>query len=181
MILLSTVALLLLTALGYVAITGNVRARSIFLAALAATPGATITVLALSSGGGNGPFEWLLSALFMAGVCFVGSLIVVLVLGTPISASLRKLGWNSCFAYVTAGACAPLAFFAIFDLYSWHFVDSGPFSFSLRDQVRSEGAARVIARNVVIACSFAASGAAAAYVFWLSLRSNKSLETARGE
>jgi hypothetical protein len=54
-------------------------------------------------------------------------------------------------------------------------VESGPFTITLRDQVEMEGVARVVARNMVLGICFAASGAIAAYVFWLKLRPDKSL------
>ena len=143
--------------------------RAILLAGAAATPDAVIWLLASNNAGNRTWSDWLLMALAATLVCFIGSVIAVTVLGLPLAWALRRIRRTTPAMYVLAGASAPLVLFGLYTFYQWNWVDSGPFTLSLRDQVDIEGARQVIVRSLFTAGSLALSGALAAYVYAMQL------------
>ena len=71
--------------------------------------------------------------------CFIVCFVAVTLLGTPLAWTLEKMRRTTAVMYVVVGASAPLVFYGIYCLYDWIWVESGPFSMSLRDQVAFEG------------------------------------------
>jgi len=144
--------------------------RAILLASAAATPDAVILLFAL---GNNGHRVWsdrLLIGLAATLLCFIGSVIAVTVVGLPLAWVLQKMRRTTPAMYVLAGASAPWVLVGLYVLYQWNWVESGPFTLSLREQVDLEGASRVIVRALFTAGSLSLSGALAAYVYAITAK-----------
>jgi hypothetical protein len=142
--------------------------QPVLFAAAAMTPG-IILLLAIPGARGRDWMEWLVVLPVAVILCFVVSLVVVVLLGPPASLVLASLGRNTGVAHAVLGASLAIFLFASYVLGMWFLVEPGPFSLSLPEQVKLSGVARALVKALLYAIDLALCGAIAGYVYWFKL------------